>query len=553
MRGPYRLLAFLSIAPLLIALDAAPAPAPTTPICHTEVKTDLPPPAKAILVGYGDGGFAVKTSSPEAQAYFDNGMQLAHAFAHKAAVSAFIRAEQLDPGCAMCVWGEAWSRGPTINYPIGTKVQADLAALADKAAVFAANNPPKERALISALQQRYHDGGGKGAGDDAFARAMDRVAKDHPDDNEIAVVAADAWLIPAAHRNGRDHLDRAREILRTVLARAPNNTGAIHFYIHATEMDGVGVLALPYAEKLQALAPAASHLVHMPSHTYFWAGRYRLAEQSNLDAVRIDNANAERLRPEGGVFGLGYHGHNVQFGEAAALIDGDAKGALSLAAVQVGQLPTMPPDKVFQQIGLGSAYFVYGRYGSAEAVAALSDPGAKMPYAEAMWRYARGEAAARRGDVAAVKAEAAMIKAAPADLKKFGDFAPQARTIVDVARLVLVGRAAMLDKRWSDAEAAYRLAASLQEAKLGDITDPPGWWYPVRRSLAAALLAEAKPNAAAGEARKALVRWAYDPMSLKILADSEAMTGQGADAQRELIFARANWVGDLSATPLGLM
>jgi len=55
--------------------------------------------------------------------------------------------------------------------------------------------------------------------------------------------------------------------------------------------------ALPYAEKLEALAPAASHLVHMPSHAYFWVGRYREAEQSNLNAVAIDNANAERLNP----------------------------------------------------------------------------------------------------------------------------------------------------------------------------------------------------------------------------------------------------------------
>jgi hypothetical protein len=121
-----------------------------------------------------------------------------------------------------------------------------------------------------------------------------------------------------AHHYNRAHLDRAIEILEAVLQRAPDDTGAIHFYIHATEMDGAGVRALPYAEKLQALAPAASHLVHMPSHTYFWAGRYRAAELSNLDAVEIDKLNAARLKLKGGVFGLVYHGHNVQYGEGAA-------------------------------------------------------------------------------------------------------------------------------------------------------------------------------------------------------------------------------------------
>ena len=555
MRRPYELLLLAAAAaPLLGAIEpvvAPPAP-PAGPICHAESKDDPAPPAKALLTGYGTGGFAVSTTSAQAQAYFDNGMQLAHAFAHKAATSAFKRAEQLDPTCAMCVWGEAWSRGPTINYQIDKKEQVEVAALADKAGVLGAGGPPRERALIAALQKRYHDGGGGGAGDYAFARAMDDLARAWPDDNEIAVVAADAWMIPAAHNDNRAHLDRAIEILEAVLKRAPDDTGAIHFYIHATEIDGVGVRALPYAEKLQALAPAASHLVHMPSHTYFWAGRYRSAELSNLDAVEIDKLNAARLKSKDGVFGLVYHGHNVQYGEGAALMDGDAEGALSLAAAELGQLPAIKPDKVFAQMGLGTAYFVYGRYGSQAEVAALADPGAKLPYAQAMWRYAKGEAAARSGDAPGVRAEAAAITVAPADLKKFGEFARQGRAMVEVARLVLAGRAAMLEGRFTEAEAAYRDAANIQEARLGELSDPPAWWYPVRRSLAAALEAQGKSQAAAAEARRAMVRWPFDPVSLDILADSERRVGQTDEAGRQLAYARANWTGDVSQMPLAL-
>jgi tetratricopeptide (TPR) repeat protein len=554
MRRPYELVLLAAAAALLGAIEPAAAPpVPLAgPICHVESKDDPAPPAKALLTGYGTGGFVISTTNAQAQAYFDNGMQLAHAFAHKAATSAFKRAEQLDPTCAMCVWGEAWSRGPTINYPIDKKAQVELAALAGKAAVLGAGGPPRERALIAALQKRYRGGGGGGAGDYAFARAMDDLTRAWPNDNEIAVIAADAWMIPAATRNNRAHLDRAIEILQAVLQRAPDDTGAIHFYIHATELDGVGVRALPYAERLQALAPAASHLVHMPSHTYFWAGRYRSAELSNLDAVEIDKLNAARLKPKDGVFGLVYHSHNVQFGESAALMDGDAKGALSLAVAEVGQLPTIKPDKVFAQMGLGTAYFVYGRYGSQAEVAALADPGAKLPCAQAMWRYAKGEAAARRGDAPGVRAQAAAIAVAPADLKTFGAFAPQARAMVDVARLVLTGRAAMLEGKFTDAEAAYRNAADIQEARLGELSDPPAWWYPVRRSLAAALEAQGKPAAAAAEARKAMVRWPFDPVSLDILADGERRVGQTDDARRQLAHARANWTGDVSAMPLAL-
>jgi len=541
----------LAAAPMLSEL---PAISPAKPeaaaalICHADSKEDdAPKPAKALLAGYGSGGFMISTTSSEAQAYFDNGMQLAHAFAHKAAISAFKRAEMLDPTCAMCVWGEAWSRGPTVNYPVDVKTQKELAALADKAAVLASDGTPKERALISALQSRYHDGGGAGRGDDAFAKAMDDVFRASPGDNEIAVLAADARMIPAAHHNDPKPLGRAMEILEAVLARAPEDTGAIHFYIHATENAGVGTKALPYALKLQALAPAASHLVHMPSHTYFWAGRYQMAEQSNLDAVEIDKANAERLKTKDGVFGLSYHGHNVQYGEAGALIDGDAKGGLSLARAELAQLKTTKPGEPYAQVGLSTAYFVFGRYGAANEVAALPDPGDTLALAQAMWRYSRGEAALRSGDLVSVRDELAHIRIAPGGLKSFGDYAPRAQAMVDVARLVLTGRMAMIEKHYGEAETAYRKAAKLQDDTLGFGGDPPAWWYPVRRSLAAALLADGNITAALAETHAVLLRWPYDPVSLRILADCESASGQSQDAQKERAYAQSNWTGDIGA------
>jgi tetratricopeptide (TPR) repeat protein len=550
------LMVLLVAAPLLGALDPAAAPSSlTVPLCHTTTPAndDAPAPAAAILKGYGTGGFKITTNNRDAQAYFDNGMQLAHAFAHKAAIGAFMRAEELDPACAMCVWGEAWSRGPTINYSIKPKVAADLATLADKAAVLAKDGPAKERALIAALQLRYHDGGGQGKGDDAFAKAMDALARAHPEDNEIAVITADAWMIPASLGGNRNNLGRAREILVAALNRDPKDTGAIHFYIHATENDGVGPLALPYAETLQALAPAASHLVHMPSHTFLWSGRFKMAEQSNIDAVKIDQANAARLKTKGGVFGLGYHGHNVQFGMGAALLDNDAKGALFLAADELAQAPQIKADDVYGQAVLGTAYFSYGRFADLKVVQTLPDPGARLPFDAALRQYAIGEAAARQGDVVAVEAAADALARSPTDfpaLKSNGDRA-LARSMIEVARLVLVGRAAMLEQRYGDAERAYRKAADIEGDHLRDFRDPPFWWYPVRRSLAAALLAEGKTQAAAKEAQTVLVWWPYDPISLRLLADSGAKTDPAGRSR--IRDAEANWTGDIRALPTALM
>src|SRR5260370_31934106 len=68
--------------------------------------------------GLGDFHRAVNTHSPEAQAYFDQGMRLLWAFNHDEATRSFAKAGQLDPQCAMCWWGLALTRGPNYNLPI---------------------------------------------------------------------------------------------------------------------------------------------------------------------------------------------------------------------------------------------------------------------------------------------------------------------------------------------------------------------------------------------------------------------------------------------------
>ena len=218
MRG---VLAATAAAVLMVAPAATSAESEATaagPICGGHASAAAPGPAKpaqSLLEGYGSGGFRIQTSNPKAQAYFDNGMQLGHAFAHKASIAAFQEARRLDPTCGMCAWGEAWSRGPTINYPIDGKEQAELAKIADRAAQLAADGPDKERRLTAALQLRYRHGGGKGSGDIAFAKAMESLAHQHPDDNELAILAA--------ARLAAGESAEAERQARAVLAHTPDD------------------------------------------------------------------------------------------------------------------------------------------------------------------------------------------------------------------------------------------------------------------------------------------------------------------------------------------
>jgi tetratricopeptide (TPR) repeat protein len=485
------------------------------------------PKTPMILEGYGSGGFKITTSNPRAQAFFDNGMQLAHAFAHKAAIEAMEEAVRLDPKCAMCLWGQAWASGPTINFNKSEDEVAKLAELADKAAELAkANGTDRERALIHALQFRYKNGGGGKPGDLNFARAMAGLASRYPDDKEIAVIAADAWLMTKADNAEEWKLNAglAMPLLEAVLKRDPDYTPAIHFYIHATEIAGVPALAEPYADHLAGLAPRASHLVHMPSHTYYWVGRYEDAAKANMRAVELGIENAKRLGlgPPDGVWGLPYHSHNVTFGLGGALEAGDADIALKLGRPLVERSQVKADAPAYAQMIAANGYYAMARFADPAEVLALPEP--KLPFLQAAWHYARGEAFARRNDPPNVRKEAGAIHGVSGELDK-DDGSPQAQTMTYIARNVLVGRAAMMEHRPKDAAVAFAQAAELQESDdFSSVSDPPAWHYPVRRDLAAALLEQGDVAGAKREAQAALKYRPRDPGTLALISSLETRT-----------------------------
>jgi hypothetical protein len=306
--------------------------------------------------------------------------------------------------------------------------------------------------------------------------------------------------------------------LETVLARNPTHTPAIHFYIHAAEIADVPARAERYADALGALAPNASHLVHMPSHTYSWVGRYADAAEANRRAVEIGKANAARLGMAAapGVWGLPYHSHNVIFGLGGALMAGDSRTALDLGRPLVERVQGMDKMSAFSALLSASGYFALARFDPA-ATASLPEP--KVPYLKAAWRYARGEAAAWRGDLAALRAERAAIPAAIAKPGKQDLGTRTAEAMLTIVRGVLDGRAAMAEKRWGDAAGAFRGAAEAEESTdFTQLSDPPAFWYPVRRDLAEALLAAGDRAGAAREVEAALKLRANDPAALALKA-----------------------------------
>lgn len=506
------------------------------------------PVAEMVMVeGFGTGGFQIDSANPEAQAWFNHGVRLRWAFEHTESVRAFQRARLLDPSCGMCAWGEAWAMGPNLNGG-GTGEETRRAALsiAREARGLARDADRIQRRMIDALIQRYS--GRESTRARRYAERMDRIARDNPTDVAVAVITADAWMMIDYEWWDDDGqalypgITRAVNLLEDALTRAPDDPGAIHLYIHLTEWSDDPHRAIPYGERLAALAPGASHLVHMPSHTFFRVGRYRDAMMSNVNAVALDIRYDELASPPGGIGGMRLHGHNIHFGMGGALMAGGAEHGLRLAerflTLYAGH-PRM--DAAWGQAMANNAYALYGRFGSDEQLAALDEPPESRPLQRIGWRYARGEAAARRGDAEAVAREAAEIarlrEALPQDPnREFAD------AFSEVFQKVLEGRAAMIRRDWPAAIEAYGRAAALHgEGPEGG--DPPIIWFPTRRSLAAAMLASGDAAGARDKVLELLEDWPSDPYSYFVLAQAYDALGEPEAAARARAAGSVEWIG----------
>ena len=89
-------------------------------------------------------------------------------------------------------------------------------------------------------------------------------------------------------------------------------------------------------------------------------------------------------------------------------------------------------------------------------------------------------------------------------------------------------------------------AARQQEKAFADSFDPPPWWYPIRRSVAAAKLKAGDAKAAQAEAEASLTGWPDDPLALLVLSESRARPGPDRcpptpTSPRPASFGAATW------------
>lgn len=185
----------------------------------------------------------VSTSDPRAQDAFDDGLTLLYAFNPTEARRAFQRAARADDGLALAWWGIAQTYAPNIN---GSYDSADARHGRDaiaRAQSRVARATPVERALVEAARQRFAAVGSADGDRDAraYRDAMAHVADAHADDDDAAVLAAEAemdvhpWSYFEPNGSPTAGTPGLIARLQSVLARTPEHIGAAHLTIHAYE------------------------------------------------------------------------------------------------------------------------------------------------------------------------------------------------------------------------------------------------------------------------------------------------------------------------------
>ena len=470
--------------PVLIALCTLVALRPTIQAQHDQHDPGPLPkyvsePIALFKVGLGPFTRKISSSNPEAQAFFDQGFQMEYAFAKLDAVRSFREAWKRDPNCAICYWGEAWAWGSYLNGPMSAEQSPFAYAAMQKAIALKDKASPIERDFIDALSVRYvanFDVKTRVEQDKAYAEAMRKVYEKYPNDLDAGTLYGDALFLLEPRRGTRDvnapNIKRLHGVLESVLAKDKHHPGACHLYVHATESTVRPDLAEACAQYLGATIPGASHINHMPSHTFNEVGRWGDSVRANLEAWHSD------LKADAGEGFAIYPDHNLHMLLYAASMDG--QGAI---AMQAGKDYTKrTSDPMYEVLTL----IRFGRFD--EVLDVTKRPEREIP--AAAWDFAQGYAHLRKGEADFARVYLARVQKT-AETSKLEFRNHPAKRLLGILAGILDGEIQRSAGDLTGAIAAFERAVTLDDELEYDEPEPIP--FPARHWLGAALLEAKRP------------------------------------------------------------
>lgn len=496
----------------------APLSAPIGEHSAMMMESSYDKPIDYIPEALGIYDWKISTSEPRAQEYFKQGMQLRWAYNVNEAARSMAEARRIDPNCAMCYWGEAFALGSFLNGHMTTEKGArGRKAILKAVELVDGNTSTMEKDLIMATLVRYPENWTTEIGNDkekrhstyqAFADNMAEVYNNYPTDHDIAAIYAQSLFMLEERRGYRAEtpaLNRLHNVLTGVLEENISHPGACHLYIHATESTANPGRASACADKLSDAVPVASHIQHMPAHTYNRTGMWGKNVTTSIKASQSDIMAKSN---KGFSYGASHNLHMLLFGASY-----DGQGAVAIqAGKDYRKLTDMAPYETLTQIRFGRFEDVLNNTNTPEDV-----------YSLALYKFAKGYASLKMGNSDMAKEiEEYLFDAAEGDLGSQYFRGDYKSTLVTIVAYILQGEIKMIDGDLDGAINSYTAAVTAEDT-LG-FSEPGPLPFSAYHWLGAALIEAGNFSEAESIYRKELEIRPHNGWSLFGL--KEALAGQ---------------------------
>ncbi len=255
------------------------------------------------------------------------------AFAKPDAIRSFRAAWAADPTCAICYWGEAWAWGSYLNEKMDAEDAPIAYAASRKALDLKAKASAVERDYIDALAVRYVKTSTPRSAWSRTKRTPSPCVGSRRSTRTISTsrtLYADALFLLEPRRGKRDINSRAFSGCTACSKASWRATRSIPARATSTCTRPSPPCARRRRRRARSILgksiPGASHINHMPSHTWNEVGRWGDSVRANLDAVHSD------LKADIGEGFAIYPSHNLHMLLYAASMDGQGAIATRPAA-----------------------------------------------------------------------------------------------------------------------------------------------------------------------------------------------------------------------------
>jgi len=312
-----------------------------------------------LRTGTGNTREEVTSASPEARAFYVQGVNYLHGYVWIEAARSFNQALRLDPGLAMAHVGLS-------RVYSGIDAPEDARRALEKAQSLADKASPRERRRIAvrAAQLDAMADLADATKHAAYKKAIDDALAIDIDDVELWLIRGNAEEPTAAGRGQRGGV-ASTAFYDRALKLQPDNGAAHHYLTHSYETIGQIPAALEHGEVYARIAPAIPHSHHMWGHDLRRVGRIDDAIAAFRRTDEMENAYyaAEGITPE-----LDWHHvHNLDLLATAY----QYKGQMRLAELKLREMAALPPVTDYLEFNQKTlASFLLDRGRAKEALAA---------------------------------------------------------------------------------------------------------------------------------------------------------------------------------------